>query len=177
MDGQFEFLEASLLTSFELEEARQAPQMDSRRPRLLDEDFKFVRDLGLSVRQLAEAKSHIANQLRGLSQAVEKGTTPSYLKSSARPPHPHRGFQYRSLFLKTLEAANTKVSQLFLRLTKEEYVFQVADIQQRIETTQRAARIKLGDKFTNPREHLTATGLFSSFSTVRSKGVKRKRYT
>ena len=127
------------------------------------------------MRRLSEAGVHANKQQRSLSRALEREQTPSFLKSSVRPPHPHRGFHYRPSFLKAWEAANNKVGQLFLKLTKEEYEFQVEDIQNKLVEAKEAGGANIKAKFTDPRELQTATGLFNSLSTSRKKGVKRKR--
>ena len=175
VDGQLESLAESLWTSFELEEAKKAPQSATRGPRLSDEDFKLVRDLGFSVRKLTEARTHITKQLRSLTQAAEKGNPPSFFKSSARPPHPHRGFQFRTSFVKSWEATNNKAARILLTLTKEEYLHQAEAIGKQITTATEESKNRIASHFRDTEQKLTATTLFNSFSTARPRGAKRKR--
>ena len=77
--------------------------------------------------------------------------------------------------MKAWEAANNKVGQFFLKLVKEEYEFQVGDIQRKLVEAKEAAGENIRAKFTDPRERNTATGLLNSLSTSRKKGLKRKR--
>ena len=173
--GQLEALAESLWTSPVLEEAEKAPQPKTLNPRLSDEDFKLVRNLGFSIRKLTEARAHITKQLRSLTQATEKGNFPSFFRSSARPPHPHRGFQYRSSFLKSWEATNKKAARILLELTKEEYHHQAESIRRHIVRATESARTRIASHFLDPRQELTATTLFNSFSTARPRNRKRKR--
>lgn len=166
-------LAESLVTSLDLRD--QPLSLPDSPRRLSREHFRLVRSLSSNTKNLVEIKDHITKQVKFLNRAIQQQNPPPYLRSTARPPHLHRGLQFRKSFSDSWNSATNRVTILLTRLVLDEYTFQLQNIEARLVTTKEAALAKLRETL-GGEDYNLAIALFEAFTQPSlKKGQKRKR--